>query len=145
MAGYLIEKGISPDFIRIEKLSTDTVGGVYFSKTLFIDPLGIRNIVAITSAFHLKRVKAVFEWILSLSPTKENYSITFISTDDTSLPVEVLNARVKQEVKNVDLVNRLSKTIKTVKEFNDWLFTKHAGYAYGLELFKIDDDTKKTY
>jgi len=47
--------------------SFDTIGNGYYALTSHIYPRGWRSVTVVTSAFHMPRSKAIFQWILSLA------------------------------------------------------------------------------
>ncbi len=145
MAQYLVKNGIDRKLIKIEKLSLDTLGGVYFSKIFFVNYLGVKNILVFTSSFHLKRTKLYFKWIYHLKPFSKSYLINFIETPNTGLSRASLLARNKKEQQTIKIIKNLAKKLKTKKQFNNWLFTEHAGYTFGLKMFDINKDIRKTY
>jgi len=67
MAQYAIDHfGISKDAIYEEPLAKDTVGEAYFVKRNFFEVnLHINKLIIVTSDWHLKRAKEIFEYIFS--------------------------------------------------------------------------------
>ena len=56
--------GVEDKDIFIEENSMDTVGNAYFSKLFYLDPNRWKKIIVVTSDFHVKRSKFLFEKIL---------------------------------------------------------------------------------
>ena len=67
-ARYLAEQGIPPARILPEICSLDTIGNAYFARVIHTDPLGLSTLRVITSAFHMPRTQAIFEWVFHISP-----------------------------------------------------------------------------
>lgn len=57
MKKYLVEQGIPEQNIFVEEKSQDTIGNVYFTKTLFLEPKQWRSIVVVTSKFQQARAE----------------------------------------------------------------------------------------
>ena len=66
-ADYLVELGVNPKDIYREWSSYDTIANGYFAFMNYIYPLKLKNILVITSEFHMERVKIIFNWINSIS------------------------------------------------------------------------------
>lgn len=144
-ANYLVSRGISKKRILVEKFSDDTIGNGYFSRLFFADPFNFKKVLVITSDHHMPRVRAIFEWIYSLTPKKNRYQLDFISVTDADINPKIIKARITKEKSSLKEVLRLRKKIKTLADFHRWLFTKHAVYSYGLKIRKISAKTLKTY
>lgn len=145
MADYLVKHGINKKRIFVDKFSDDTIGNGYFSRLFFADPFNFKKILVITSNHHMPRVKAIFEWIYSLTPKKNQYHLDFISVSDVGIDSAVIQARVQKEKRSLRNILILRKKVKTLKDFHRWLFTQHAVYAYGLKIKKVSPKTLKTY
>src|SRR5689334_14924059 len=72
-ARYLLMNGIPANKILTEASSYDTIGNAYFARTIHTDPLGLRHLLVITSAFHMPRTRAIFEWVFGLSAADSPY------------------------------------------------------------------------
>jgi hypothetical protein len=130
-ADYLLEKGIEPRWILCETASYDTIGNAYFSRTFHVDPGGFRDLLIITSASHMPRTKAIFQWVYGLkSPFGPNdYTLAFEEVPDRDMDEEVLQLRIQKEKKGLENVRRLKERIQTWKDFHQWLFTEHGAYS----------------
>ena len=96
-AAYLIQAGLNPEMIFTEICSYDTIGNAYFSRLLLAEPLQFINILIITSAFHMPRTRAIFEWIYNLPPHPVDYQLSFESVPDQGLSPRALAARTNRE------------------------------------------------
>ena len=144
-AEYLIKAGVDPEKILTEISSYDTIGNAYFSRLLFSEPLLLRNLLIITSAFHMPRTRAIFEWIYNLPPSAINFNIDFVSTPDTGLSSEVLAARVQREKNSLANLEMTKPKITTLKEFLLWLYSEHKAYAPNLSPSPLSEDELKSY
>ena len=57
MKEYAISEGVPTDLILIEQESKDTLGNAYFTKVNILEPNNWKNVLVITSDFHLERTK----------------------------------------------------------------------------------------
>ena len=92
MAHYLKERGIPQEKILLECLSEDTVQNAYFSRTLHIDPMGLKQFTMVTSAFHMERARHIFEWVFGAC-----YLIDCATASDFEIDPDVLNERKQIE------------------------------------------------
>jgi uncharacterized SAM-binding protein YcdF (DUF218 family) len=130
-ADYLIKKGVEPRWILCETVSYDTIGNAYFSRVIHVHPRGFRHLLIITSASHMPRTKAIFQWVYGLeSPFEQNdYTLVFEEVPDLGMDEELLQLRIQKEKKGLENVLRLKKRICTLEDFHHWLFTEHGAYS----------------
>ena len=108
MRDYLLEMGIPKDAILTECMSMDTIQNAYFSKVIHVDPMGVNNILVVTSKFHYWRAVDIFEWVFG-----SNYNISFESASNQGISVENLNKREYTEKKLREFnEQRLFRSIK---------------------------------
>lgn len=144
LARYLRSAGIPKERLLVEAASHDTIGNAYFSRTLHLEPLDFDVCTLVTSAFHLERATAVFDWVFSLSPALQ----TELNTDpaeNSGLDSEALQARAAREKKQLRSVRRKREVIQNKGEFCRWLFTEHDAYAPGQPDQKCSNEARKTY
>lgn len=60
MRNYALTRGIPPKAIILEENSMDTIGNAYFTRKI-IDMLGCSDIYIVSSCYHMRRVKFIFE------------------------------------------------------------------------------------
>lgn len=125
MKEYAISKKIPSDSILTEQESKDTLGNAYFTKVNILEPNNWKNILVVTSDFHLERTKYIFDLVLGAE-----YSITY-DTVKTMLPPEKITSLEEQEKKTIAI---LKETIGEVspgdtKAIENIIFTKHPGYS----------------
>ncbi|MEM9121473.1 MAG: YdcF family protein [Cyanobacteria bacterium P01_F01_bin.56] len=75
-ARYLQHRGIEGSRILPETVSLDTIGNAYFVRLQHIEPLQLQRLHVITSAFHLPRTQAIFDWIFALTPFRKPWQLT---------------------------------------------------------------------
>jgi uncharacterized SAM-binding protein YcdF (DUF218 family) len=150
MAEYLIdEHDIDPRKILKDTASMDTIGNAYFTRYVHAVPRGWKNVEVVTSNFHMRRVKAAFEWVWGMPITIENNSydnnnnnnnnnsstsstlteITFVSTKDVGLSEQTLLAREQREIESERALLENAKKYDTSEKFAEWMFTTHKCYA----------------
>ena len=129
LAKHLINAGINSNRILTEISSYDTIGNAYFARMLFTDPLALKKLLIITSAFHMPRTKAIFEWIFNLPPSPFKYEMNFERSPDDGLSPQALAARVHREKNSLSNLRNTIQNINTLEDFIIWLYTKHAAYA----------------
>ena len=61
MADYLMKNGVSSDKILKESWSLDTIGNAYGTLMFHCLPLNLKNILVITSDFHMPRSRSIFK------------------------------------------------------------------------------------
>ena len=144
-AEYLINNGAKPETILTEICSYDTIGNAYYSRLLFADPFKMRNLLVITSDFHMARTKVIFEWIYSLTPLTLKYQMKFENISDQGLSPSSLKARQLREKKSLDQLQSTTSRISTLSECFGWLYTEHKAYAPGQILEILTDDELTSY
>ena len=128
-AEYLMGKGITPKKLLTEISSYDTIGNAYFSRLLFSDPGQFKNILIVTSSFHMPRVKAAFRWIYSLKPQAADYQMYFEEVPDIGLSPQGLKGRVDREGKSLESMQNKIKKLTTIIDFQKWFYSEHDAYS----------------
>jgi uncharacterized SAM-binding protein YcdF (DUF218 family) len=83
MAEYLVERrGVPPEHLLKDTASMDTIGNAYFTLVQHAIPRGWRSALIITSAFHMPRTRAAFEWVWGLSEPRDAVALAFLSVPD---------------------------------------------------------------
>jgi len=82
MKNYLIQKGIDSKDILKEETSTDTIGNAFFLKKKILKPKKWKNLIVITSDFHLERAKIIFKKVLG-----KGYKIRFVGSKVFDIPM----------------------------------------------------------
>ncbi|KYK27649.1 MAG: hypothetical protein AYK19_06490 [Theionarchaea archaeon DG-70-1] len=73
MRDYAVSLGVPRDKILMQDYSSDTVGEAYFVKEMFLFPMNLKDIIIVTSNYHIKRAKKIYKHILG-----SDYSIEFV-------------------------------------------------------------------
>lgn len=146
-AAYLIANGIDPRKIICETTSYDTIGNAFFSRVIHVDPAGFRRLLIVTSASHLPRTKAIFQWVYGLkSPVGHNdYTLHFKDSPDLGLEKESLEARIQKEQEGLVNILRLRERIRTFEELHRWLFTEHGAYSVSVVPRRMDGHILNSY
>jgi uncharacterized SAM-binding protein YcdF (DUF218 family) len=128
-AHYLVQRDIPADRIWPETCSLDTIGNAYFARAIHTDPSGLRRLRIITSAFHLPRTEAIFEWIFGLNPGPNPYQLHCIAVPDVGLSPDGLQARHQREQAGLARIHTLAETLPTLSDLHRWLYRDHQAYA----------------
>ena len=62
----MLSRGIEDKSIKTDINSRDTVGDAVFSKINFVDIFNIDSLIVVTSDYHVRRAKQIFETIIPL-------------------------------------------------------------------------------
>lgn len=103
---YLLEKGIKEENILGFAESFDTVEDAFLSK-LIVKKYKVKNLMMITSDFHIKRVRYIFEKVF------ENYNLIF-SPSKTNVSKEKLDSLKEHEIKSLNRLKREGINPKTL-------------------------------
>ncbi|MEJ2448684.1 MAG: YdcF family protein [Anaerolineales bacterium] len=144
-AAYLISQGIEPSKLLTEIASYDTIGNAYFSRMLFADPFSLTRLQVVTSAFHLPRTKAIFNWIYSLTPAEREYELSFAEVPNQGLGSEALQARREREKLSLNKLLPKIKSTRSLDGFNRWLYSEHAAYSPILNKEQLTENELKSY
>jgi hypothetical protein len=128
-ARYLVDHGVPPALVLAETCSYDTIGNAYFSRVVHVDPRGFRDLVVVTSAFHMARTEAIFRWIYGLPP--RGYALSFEEVADEGIAPAALSARRRKEADALGRLPPLVSRIGSMAELHRWLFTENPAYAVG--------------
>ena len=93
---YLVKRGVNRDKLILEEQSTDTIGNSVYSKKIIIKQKLPKNIVVVTSNYHLKRALMVFKHIFG-----KEFNITAVSSKPILLHV-LLRKFKEWEKKEID-------------------------------------------
>ena len=122
--------GVPSSRLLKEQASYDTVGNAWFSVTTHALPAGWRAPLVITSAFHMPRSRACFEWVLSLQPYDAAGAVPrFLSSPDRGMAADVAAARLARERESLATLQRNAAEVRTAPQFHAWLNGTHMCYA----------------
>ncbi len=130
MEEYAESLDVPTEDIITEETSKDTVGNAYFTKIDILEKNNWKNVIVVTSEFHLPRTKFIFDIILG-----SEYSIEYFSSDD-GLSVEERKVAASKEEKTIQVLKNTILKIEpgNNKQIKNLLFTKHPGYSENPEI-----------
>lgn len=144
---YLISLGVNSKNIFKEWSSYDTIANAFFSFLNFIIPLEFKDIVLITSDFHITRTKVIFDWIKSIF--KVNINIIYLSVSDETFDQNIISKRIKREKNStINLIKNVINKVNNKEKLFKWFYTEHKAYCSNSELLRNDEiteDEKKSY
>ena len=117
---------IQPNDMYREWSSYDTIANGYYAFSNYINPFQFKKVLVITSKFHMKRSKLIFDYINSLFGYKTY--VYFEETDDI-LEETILKERIEREEKSgVSFKMNIVEQKKNIKEFLKWFYEEHNCY-----------------
>jgi hypothetical protein len=141
-ARYLLSRGVPQQRILEETASYDTIGNAYFSLVIHVVPRNFRQLLVITSAFHMPRTQAIFKWIYGLGGIS---GLSFEAVPDAGMDDAVLQFRREKEAASLAVLNGLQGKLNTLAGLHEWLFTEHAAYAAGRQFRPSSAGIMATY
>lgn len=142
---FLLKKGMASQLILAETASLDTIGNAYFSRVIHAEPARMKKLVVVTSAFHMPRTKAIFDWVYSLTPLPTQYQLEYVEVTDKGIDEELIKIRTKKEMRSLKHLQKTKKNIQTLSQFHTWLYTKHSAYSVALKPRKLSGKVLDTY
>lgn len=130
-AKYLVRKGLNSRKILLERTSMDTIGNAYFSRILFIEPMRLKRLLVVTSAFHMPRAQKIFRWVYGLKPAPFRWNVKFVSASDGGLEKDLIRMKANKERIALRKLAPLLKRIRTMRDMHRFIFFEHGAYAYG--------------
>lgn len=132
MKEYAISLGVPERNILIEEESKDTIGNAYFTKINFLEPRNWKDIVVVTSDYHIERTKYIFKKVLG-----PEYKIKFIEIP-SRLSQSEFDKKVRREQRVLFLLRQWMGPIEDGDDagIKKLLYTKHPGYAENPEISK---------
>lgn len=140
-AAYIMKnyKDISVSHIFVETTSYDTISNAFFARTNFTDVVDWRNILIVTSEFHMIRSKVIFDWVfgaknihhdVTVNNKKDPYNLYYLSTDNIGMTDDVLKARQRHEIRRTNnITEHLSKKYSTLQDIFEFITTCHDFYC----------------
>ncbi len=126
-ARYLIEKGVAPRRILLDTWSLDTIGNAFFTRAMIANPLQLRKLCVVTSAFHMPRTRAIFAWVFSLDGG--TFATDFCVAPDVGLAGDELEARRDKERVSLKKLNSVTiPTVTSMQLLAQFLLTDHGAY-----------------
>ena len=135
-AAEVIDRGVPPAAVFVETTSYDTIGNAFFARVSHTDHAGWRRLLVITSAFHMDRSAAIFDWVFAAGPPPPGgggapYApLAYLATPDDGLSGDAVTARAARESRSAKNVRaRLAPSHGTLREIHAFLTTRHDLYT----------------
>ena len=126
-AKYLMTKGIEPERILQDSWSLDTIGNAYFARNMIAHPLMLKKLCVVTSAFHMNRTRAIFNWVFTLE--RGEFTLDYCVSSNEGLSNDELEARCSKEDASLDtLVAKTIPRINSLSLLAKFLLTEHTAY-----------------
>ncbi len=134
MKKYTVSLGVNPQRILLENDSRDTLANAIFAKKNYLAPYQMRNVMVVTSSFHIPRTEYLFRKVLG-----SDYAVTFVSAGG-----EIKPGRLTKEERSLAFAQALLDTAadgdddEIRRRMSEWLhpyathprFTLDEWYAY---------------
>ena len=127
-ARYLAATGVPQDLILTETHSYDTIGNAFFARVIHTDPMGLRDLLVVTSEFHMARSKAIFDWMFALQPNP-GYRLSYESVSDDGLDPAAHQVRTEKEARSLQGFRESWLSITSLAEAHHRMFTRHGAYS----------------
>lgn len=147
-AEYLLRLGCSPARILLDTWSLDTIGNAFFARLAHCDPRGWKNLLVITSQFHLPRTRMIFDWIFRVKPLANPVVLSYQEVPNVGLPPEALKAREAKEHQAISQLIPTIESIQTLEELHRFVFTGHDAYRHASpakKSFPLNRDLTASY
>lgn len=130
-ARYLMERGVAPSRVLLESWSLDTIGNAAFARLFHAELAGWRSCLVLTSALHMPRTRAIFDWVFALPPRRgPPVRFAYEAVDDeAALPPGVAIARRRKEEDALAKFRQTAAAVGSLAELHAFLFTRHAAYS----------------
>lgn len=119
MKDYAIKLGIPENKIITELNSRDTVGDAFFTKQNIVIGRNWKNLLVVTSEYHVKRTSLIFKFIYG-----PNYGIKVIGSHSEK------DNNISSEMKSLEAFNKTFRNIKSGDDSNIYkrMSNKHPFY-----------------
>lgn len=137
-AAYLVKRGVAVDRILLDTWSLDTIGNAWFARVNVCDKLQLIKCCIVTSAFHMERTKAIFEWVFAMDGGQ--YQLHFVQTENTGMSEDQVRARVDKEISSLQtLRNTTMSRVTSLQELVNFLLINHTAYNVKGVIDKADN------
>lgn len=127
-AAFMLKAGVAEERLLLDTWSLDTIGNAYFARQMIASPMHLHRLCVITSAFHMSRTRAIFEWVFGLD-AEENYEIDYCCVPNTGLSDEEAAARTaKEESSLATLRTDTIPRIDTLNKLARFVLVEHGAY-----------------
>ena len=135
-AAYLAKEHQLENNVYVETTSYDTIGNAYFTRISHTDINGWRNLLIVTSEFHMTRAAAIFDWIfLTCSSSNQHqrsgrYHLYYLTSPNVGLTSEAIEARRTREIESThNIQDNLAKQYTTLANVWKFLNREHSLYT----------------
>lgn len=129
---YLLQHGVTHGRVLQDSWSLDTIGNAFFTRQMLAEPMELANLIVVTSAFHMPRTRAIFNWVFGLSSgssTTRNYKLDYCISEDVGLEPDELAARtLKESIGHEALSTKTIPRISCIRELAAFLLVEHGAY-----------------
>ena len=105
MKEYAVSLGVPEKNILTEEDSKDTIGNAYFTRKNLLEPNNWKNIIVVTSEYHIPRARYIFQKIL-----RKDNRVEMIAADSHLTAEEARQKSVEEE-----------KIMALTKQWLDWI------------------------
>ena len=128
---WLLARGVPEERIITETQSLDTIGNAFYGRELTY-PSDLRELLVITSAFHIARTSLVFDWVFNLKPPPLNrpYALHFLPTPNAGFKQEQLDAIREWELKRIEDSRILIAEISTFEQLRQYMSSECYLHGY---------------
>ena len=130
-AAYLESRHNLTHNIFVETTSYDTIGNAFYARTTHTEWNGWKNLLIITSEFHMERTRAIFDWIFTDISPRRGYQLLYLASPDQGLTEEALQARRDKEAASLEAVRQYAKDYRSLSAVYDFLTHQHGLYTAG--------------
>jgi len=130
MREYALMLGVLETDIFIEEKSKDTLGNAFFTKIDYLEKNDWKQVMVVTSDFHLKRTKFVFDHVLGPQYAIEYYPVLLDLSADEKREKEA------RETNTTNILRALMRDIPSgdTEAIRKAMHQKHPGYAANPEI-----------
>jgi len=132
MKEYAISLGVPEKNIFTEEDSKDTIGNAYFTRKNLLEPKKWKDIVVVTSEYHILRARYIFQKILG-----KDYRFEIVAADSHLTAEEVRQKSIEEE-KIMTLAKRGLDGIEDgdMEEITRFMIEMHPAYAKNPKITK---------
>lgn len=125
MKKYAVSLGINPSKIMCEEQSRDTATNLFFARKLFIEPNKWRNIMIVTSDYHMKRVKYLAKKVFGT-----DFKVCF-EESKSGISKRKLKQKIRKERKSMIITKIAASSIHDgdFKQIEQIITDEHPSYA----------------
>src|SRR3989344_1203000 len=117
---YAIKKGISKSKILLEEESLDTIGNAFFTKENILKKMNLKNLIVVTSDYHMSRTKYIFNKILG-----KQFRLKFVEVKSERNVIQKKN----EEKAMLRITKDIIDNAKTEKEIKKAVLNDHPAYS----------------